>query len=69
MCLMMSSACICAAAPRREPLGSCEATTDGDVTSLELFDGYGNTLVIFFGKRKPGSSETEAWRKLISDLE
>ena len=44
-------------------------TTDGDVTSLELFDGYGNTLVIFFGKRKPGSSETEAWRKLISDLE
>ena len=44
-------------------------TTDGDVTSLELFDGKGNTLVIFFGKRKPGSSETEAWRKLISDLE
>ncbi|HEY5704686.1 MAG TPA: ChuX/HutX family heme-like substrate-binding protein [Terrimicrobiaceae bacterium] len=38
-------------------------TTDGDVTSLELFDSAGNTLAIFFGKQKPGSPETEAWRK------
>jgi len=43
-------------------------TTDGDVTSLELFDAKGNNLVIFFGKRKPGEAEDEAWRKIVADL-
>jgi putative hemin transport protein len=43
-------------------------TVDGDVTSLELFDAQGNNLVIFFGKRKPGEAEDEAWRKIVADL-
>lgn len=43
-------------------------TVDGDVTSLELFDAQGNNLVIFFGKRKPGEAEDEAWRKIVGDL-
>jgi len=43
-------------------------TKDGDVTSLELFDAQGNNLVIFFGKRKPGEAEDEAWRKIVADL-
>jgi putative hemin transport protein len=44
-------------------------TMDGIVTSLELFDGGGDTLVIFFGKRKPGTAEGEAWRSIIVELE
>jgi len=44
-------------------------TIDGVVTSLELFDEGGNTLVMFFGKRKPGSAEDDAWRMIISKLE
>jgi len=43
-------------------------TVDGNVTSLELFDAKGNNLVIFFGKRKPGEPENEAWRKIVSEL-
>jgi len=43
-------------------------TVDGIVTSLELFDEKGNNLVLFFGKRKPGEPEDEAWRKIVADL-
>lgn len=43
-------------------------TSDGDVTSLELFDAEGNNLVIFFGKRKPGQPEDEAWRSIVAQL-
>lgn len=43
-------------------------TIDGDVTSLELFDAKGNSLVMFFGRRKPGNPEDEAWRALVADL-
>jgi putative hemin transport protein len=44
-------------------------TLDGIVTSLELFDDAGNTLAIFFGKRKPGILEDEAWQGIISEIE
>ena len=44
-------------------------TLDGVVTSLELFDGAGNLLVTFFGKRKPGTPENEGWRSIVSKLE
>jgi len=40
-------------------------TTDGIVTSLELFDSAGELIVYFFGKRKPGIPELESWRALI----
>lgn len=43
-------------------------TVDGDVTSLELFDHKSNTIAMFFGKRKPGEPEDEAWRKIVAEL-
>ncbi len=43
-------------------------TVDGIVTSLELFNAAGENVALFFGKRKPGIPESEAWRELIADL-
>lgn len=43
-------------------------TTDGIVTSLELFDADGELIVQFFGKRKPGEKEDENWRALVDSL-
>jgi len=40
-------------------------TTDGLVHSIEVFDTKGNTIVQFFGKRKPGLPESEAWRSIL----
>ncbi len=44
-------------------------TTDGIVTSLELFNKSDENIGLFFGKRKPGIPEREDWRELIADLE
>ncbi|PWK79147.1 putative hemin transport protein [Mucilaginibacter oryzae] len=41
-------------------------TSDGWVHSIEVFDKEGNTIVQFFGKRKPGIPESEGWRGLIT---
>ena len=43
-------------------------TTEGLVHSLELYDAQGNNLLLFFGKRKPGIPEQEAWRELVGKL-
>jgi putative hemin transport protein len=43
-------------------------TTDGIVTSVEVFDATGERMATFFGKRKPGQPELEAWRGLVRDL-
>jgi putative hemin transport protein len=43
-------------------------TTDGLVTSLEAFDKKKELIVQFFGLRKPGISELESWRSMISEL-
>lgn len=43
-------------------------TKDGLVHSLEAYDADGGTLVQFFGKRKPGIPESEAWRALLQDI-
>ncbi|MEM1214504.1 MAG: ChuX/HutX family heme-like substrate-binding protein [Bacteroidota bacterium] len=43
-------------------------TKDGIVTSLELFDADGNLIVYFFGARKPGQVELEAWREIIAKV-
>ena len=40
-------------------------TSDGLVTSLELFDASGQTIAMFFGERKPGRPELTAWRSLV----
>lgn len=43
-------------------------TSDGLVTSLELFDASGETLAMFFGERKPAQPELAAWRRLALSL-
>lgn len=43
-------------------------TSDGLVTSLELFDARGETIAMFFGERKPGRPELPAWRSLIDSV-
>ena len=43
-------------------------TSDGLVTSLELFDARGDTIAMFFGERKPGRPELELWRALIANV-
>lgn len=43
-------------------------TTDGIVTSVEVYDKAKNLIVQFFGLRKPGIPELEGWRKLVDDL-
>jgi putative hemin transport protein len=43
-------------------------TSDGIVTSIEVFDKDGNIIVQFFGKRKPGIPENENWRMIANEL-
>mgnify|MGYP000751190826 CR=1 FL=1 len=43
-------------------------TTDGLVTSLELYDREGETIAMLFGERKPGQPELASWRALIDQL-
>jgi putative hemin transport protein len=43
-------------------------TSDGVVTSLELFDESGETMAMFFGERKPGKPELNGWRSLVARL-
>lgn len=44
-------------------------TEDGMVTAVEVFNKEGEIIVQFFGKRKPGHPELDAWRTLVTDLE
>ncbi|ANN77703.1 hemin-degrading factor [Bordetella flabilis] len=41
-------------------------TSDGWVTSLELYSSAGELIVQFFGERKPGRPELPEWRALMS---
>ncbi|MFD2201514.1 hemin-degrading factor [Shivajiella indica] len=43
-------------------------TEDGLVSSLELFDRKGDMIAQFFGLRKPGIPQLDAWKKLIDSL-
>ncbi len=43
-------------------------TSDGIVTSVELFDAQGESIAMFFGERKPGKPEIEPWRELLATL-
>jgi putative hemin transport protein len=43
-------------------------TVDGLVSSLELFDGAGRTIAMFFGERKPGQAERCEWRELLASV-
>jgi putative hemin transport protein len=41
-------------------------TADGDVNSLELFDGNGGLLAMLFGARKPGKPELAEWTAMAA---
>ncbi len=43
-------------------------TSEGVVTSLELFDAEGTAIATLFGKRKPGLPELEEWRQILAGL-
>lgn len=53
----------------REVWAVRKPTVDGEVTSVEAYDGEGNNLVLFFGSRKPGEPEDPRWRTLVAGLE
>ncbi|SMG02762.1 hemin-degrading factor [Burkholderia singularis] len=44
-------------------------TSDGPVTSLELFDTAGESIAMLFGARKPGQPELTGWRELVGALQ
>jgi putative hemin transport protein len=44
-------------------------TSDGVVTSLELFDAKGHNIAMLFGARKPGAPELQGWRELIAGVQ
>lgn len=43
-------------------------TSDGVVTSVEVFDAEGHNMAMFFGERKPGQPELQGWRDLVAGL-
>lgn len=43
-------------------------TSDGIVTSLELYDAAGENVALLFGKRKPGEPEDPQWREIIHSI-
>ena len=43
-------------------------TEDGVVTSVETFDANGDLMAMFFGSRKPGIPEQQAWRDIAARL-
>lgn len=43
-------------------------TEDGDVHAIECYNDKGEMLVQFFGKRKPGITELEAWKNLCLNI-
>lgn len=43
-------------------------TVDGDVTSVELYDEEGETIVQIFGQRAEGQPENQQWRRLAEAL-
>ena len=43
-------------------------TEDGIVTAVEVYNDKGEIIVQFFGKRKPGIPELDAWRDIVAEL-
>lgn len=43
-------------------------STDGIVSSLELYDRKGEIVALLFGHRKPGHKEPESWRSILAEL-
>lgn len=57
---------------RQEAIASAwvvtKPTVRGPITSLELYDITGNTIALFYGKRKPDQAENPVWRTLVTAL-
>ena len=43
-------------------------TSDGTVTSLEVYDKAGFCFCQFFGERKPGKKELPDWRRIVANI-
>jgi len=43
-------------------------SSDGTISSLEVFDQQGDLMALFFGARKPGQPELLEWRHLLEHL-
>ena len=43
-------------------------TSDGTVTSVEIFNEAGTCFCQFFGERKPGKTELSGWRDIVANL-
>jgi len=43
-------------------------TSDGIVSSLEVFDAAGDVMAMLFGVRKPGQPELRGWQDLLAEL-
>jgi putative hemin transport protein len=43
-------------------------TSDGIVTSLELYTSEGELITYFFGARKPGKPELSEWTEIAESL-
>lgn len=46
-----------------------KSTSDGLVSSIELFNANNELMAQFFGLRKPGKPEKEAWREILETLQ
>ncbi|PIE43448.1 MAG: hemin-degrading factor [Gammaproteobacteria bacterium] len=44
-------------------------TSDGIVTSVEIYSRTKELITTLFGERKPGQPESEQWQKLIKEME
>ena len=43
-------------------------TSDGWVTSLEIYNQDGEQIALMFGARKPGAEERQEWRQLLAEI-
>ena len=43
-------------------------TSDGTVTSLEIYDQSGFCFCQFFGERKPGKKELPGWQQIVANI-
>ncbi|MFM2477271.1 hemin-degrading factor [Celerinatantimonas sp. MCCC 1A17872] len=43
-------------------------TVDGNIHAIEAFNADGESIVTFFGKRKPGQPQLKAWQQLCEQL-
>lgn len=43
-------------------------TSEGSVSSIEVFDANDKMIVQFFGKRKPRTPECERWREVVEEF-